>query len=189
MLKERQDCYRAWMPRLHHASETLIQKLTNWKPQAIHRNFPKSAFCVITFNFGPQVVCNGHRDHLNWAVGGCVITAAGNFDYQKGGHLVLVEPKKILEFPPGCSVIIQSACLTHGNLPIGKDEKRVSMTQYTAGGLFRFVEYGFRTAKKFEKEDKKGKALLDEQRWERWENGMGLYSTVEELKAMWVSED
>ncbi|KAF8957975.1 hypothetical protein BDZ97DRAFT_1634074, partial [Flammula alnicola] len=138
--------YKSWMPKLHSASETVIQKLMGWK-NSIKRNFPGSVFAAMTFNFGPNVVCDAHRDHLNWLIGGCIITAGGFFDYTKGGHLVLVELKLILEFPPGATIILPSAMVTHANLPIQEGEYRISVTQYTAGGLFRFVDYGFRTAK------------------------------------------
>lgn len=172
------------MPRLHQTYEELINKLQSWKP-ALRRNFLKSVFCCTTFNFGPQVVCKGHRDHLNWSPGGCAITAGGNYDYRSGGHIVIVELKLIIEFPPGCTVIIPSACYTHGNLPIGKAETRISMTQYTAGGLFHWVDNGFQTAKNFMKSNPRGKVEADNQRWERWENAIRLYSTLDELSDLW----
>ncbi|KAF8078915.1 hypothetical protein FPV67DRAFT_1604272, partial [Lyophyllum atratum] len=127
-------CYRTWMPRLYDASNDVLSQLLDWKP-TLRRNFTNSVYCCTTFNFGPHVVCRGHRDHLNWAPGGCIITSGGEFDYVRGGHIVLEEAKLIIEFPPGCSVIIPSACITHGNTPILESEHRISMTQYTAGGL------------------------------------------------------
>lgn len=174
------------MPRLHETYEGLIQKLQYWKP-GLKRNFAKSVFCCATFNFGPRAICKGHRDHLNWGAGGCAITAGGYFDYRQGGHLVLVELKLILEFPPGCTIIIPSACITHGNLPISPSETRIAMTQYTAGGLFRWIDNGFRTAKTFEKVDPKGKAQADEKRTERWISSVGLYSTIDELVQLWTT--
>ncbi|KAF8059037.1 hypothetical protein FPV67DRAFT_1427063, partial [Lyophyllum atratum] len=149
-------CYRAWMPRLYEASNNVLSQLLEWKPN-LRRNFTKSAYCCTTFNFGPHVVCKGHRDHLNWAPGGCIITSGGAFDYVRGGHIVLVEAKLVIEFPPGCSVLIPSACITHGNTPVLKTENRISMTQYTAGGLVRWVDYGCRSAGAFEKFDRGGK--------------------------------
>lgn len=172
------------MPKLHAQYETLIDKLECWKP-GLRRNFAKSVFCALTFNFGPQAICRGHRDFLNWAPGGCIITAGGHYDYTKGGHLVIVELKLIFEFPPGCSIIIPSACLTHGNLPIASHEHRVAITQYTAGGLFRWVDYGCRTAKDFAKADPHGKEDIDSKQQERWMEAVNLYSTLDELKEHW----
>jgi hypothetical protein len=44
-------------------------------------------------------------------------------------------------------VIIPSSTVPHGNTPTQPGEKRVSFTQYCSGGLFRYVQYGFRTMK------------------------------------------
>ncbi|KAF8060668.1 hypothetical protein FPV67DRAFT_1423590 [Lyophyllum atratum] len=181
-------CYRAWMPRLYEASNNVLSQLLEWKPN-LRRNFTKSAYCCTTFNFGPHVVCKGHRDHLNWAPGGCIITSGGAFDYVRGGHIVLVEAKLVIEFPPGCSVLIPSACITHGNTPVLKTENRISMTQYTAGGLVRWVDYGCRSAGAFEKFDRGGKKAVDEKGHERWKVGVGMYSTIAELREFWGSKE
>ncbi|GLB33433.1 hypothetical protein LshimejAT787_0103910 [Lyophyllum shimeji] len=158
------NCYRAWMPRLHEASGKVLSELLEWKP-SLRRNFANSVYCCMTFNFGPHVICKGHRDHLNWAP----------------------EAKLIIEFPPGCSIIVPSACITHGNLPILKSENRISMTQYTAGGLVRWLDYQCRSAAEFEKIDCKGKNAMDDKGHERWKDGVGMYSTIAELKEFWSS--
>ncbi|KAK7016266.1 hypothetical protein R3P38DRAFT_3203090 [Favolaschia claudopus] len=71
------------------------------------------------------------------------VQSLGNFDYTKGRHLVLWECK--LEFPPGSTILIPSAALFHSNTIISAGERRYSFTQYTAGGLFRWVERGFKS--------------------------------------------
>ena len=101
---------------------------------------------------------------------------------------MLVEAKLIIEFPPGRSIIIPSACITHGNLPICKSENRISMTQYTAGGLVRWLDYGCRSAEKFKKHDRKGKKAMDDKGDERWRDGIKMYSTILELKELWSSK-
>ncbi|KAF8971335.1 hypothetical protein BDZ97DRAFT_1650943 [Flammula alnicola] len=178
------------MPQLHDASEELLDKLEAWKPtrpkrnwKPIHRNFQGSVFAATTFNFGPDVVCHAHRDHLNWVIGGCAITSGGIFDYTKGGHLVLIDLKLIFEFPPGSTIIIPSAMVTHANLPIAPHEHRISVTQYTAGGLFRFVDYGYRTAKTFLKHDRKGKGKKDRECEQRWAEQLRMYETKEEKRS------
>ncbi|KAJ7437534.1 hypothetical protein FB451DRAFT_177835 [Mycena latifolia] len=107
--------------------------------------YPKSVFCACTYNLGPQTCCDGHRDCGNKWDGGCAITAGGDFDHTRGGHIVLEEFKLVIQFPSGSTVIIPSAVVTHSNTPIAEHEQRFSFTQYTAGGLFRWVEYGHRT--------------------------------------------
>jgi hypothetical protein len=53
--------------------------------------------------------------------------------------------KLIIRFPPGCTLFIPSALVRHSNTSIQAHEKRFSFTQYTAAGIFRFVDNGFRS--------------------------------------------
>jgi hypothetical protein len=73
----------------------------------------------------------------------CAVTALGDYNYKLGGHLVLWECKLVLEFPPGATVLLPSACISHSNIPIQANESRYSFTQYSAGSLFRFVDQNF----------------------------------------------
>ncbi|KAJ6615271.1 hypothetical protein B0H10DRAFT_1949981 [Mycena sp. CBHHK59/15] len=59
-----------------------------------------------------------------------------------GGHLVLHKFKLVIEFPSGATALIPSATVTHSNTPLQEGEEHFSFTQYAAGGLFRWVEYG-----------------------------------------------
>ncbi|KAI5887797.1 uncharacterized protein SCHCODRAFT_02515344 [Schizophyllum commune H4-8] len=72
------------------------------------------------------------------------ITALGQFDADQGGHLVIVPLRLVIRFPAGSSILIPSAILEHFNLPIGSNEHRQTITQYTGGAIFRFVENGCR---------------------------------------------
>ncbi|KAJ7742761.1 hypothetical protein B0H14DRAFT_3607659 [Mycena olivaceomarginata] len=101
-----------------------------------------------------------------------------------GGHLVLWDCKLVIEFPPGCTILIPSAAIYHFNIPIGRKEHRYSFTQYTAGGLFRWVEHDFKTEEEYfvslsaeQAEEEKELGLA------RAEAGAGLYSTIDELRA------
>ncbi|KAJ7819634.1 hypothetical protein B0H14DRAFT_2600560 [Mycena olivaceomarginata] len=128
----------------------------------------------------PSATC----DFANLAFGLCAITALGDFDYKAGGHLVLWDCKLVIEFPPGCTILIPSAAIYHSNIPIGRKEHRYSFTQYTAGGLFRWVEHDFKTEEEYfaslsaeQAEEEKELGLA------RAEAGAGLYSTIDELRA------
>ncbi|RXW15590.1 hypothetical protein EST38_g10262 [Candolleomyces aberdarensis] len=144
------NSYKMWMPRLAEKSEEKLNLLLKWKP-SLERTFFDTVFGSTTYNFGPHVVCDLHYDHLNWAPGICAVTSGGSYDYKKGGHLVLKEAKLVVEFPPCTTMLIPSATVKHGNSPIQPGESRVSMTQYTAGGLVRWVEYGYKTSEEFSK--------------------------------------
>jgi hypothetical protein len=106
-------------------------------------NFKNSVFPTITVNFGPQTVCYDHLDVMNKAAGWCHITAMGQYDHTKGGHLVLFDIGRIIEFPPGSHILIPSAVMRHANTALQPGETRVGLTQYAAGALFRWVDSGF----------------------------------------------
>lgn len=139
-------------------------------------NFNNSIFPAATINFGPQSVCYDHLDSANRAVGWCDIFAMGDYDCQKGGHLVLFDIKTYIVFPPGSHILIPSAIMRHGNTPISSGETRLGFTQYAAGGLFRWVDNGFKKAPKRRKNRKYKLALAA-----RFKTSIGLFSTVESL--------
>lgn len=151
----------------------------------LRRPFLNGIWSAVTFNLGPMTCALGHRDFANLAFGWCAITALGFFDYTMGGHLILWDCKLILEFPPGTTILIPSAAIYHSNIPIASGERRYSFTQYTAGGLFRWVEHDYKTEEEYfatlspkEKEEEKRLGL------ERAMEGAGLFSTLAELKTM-----
>ena len=170
------DYMKTWFPWLHEVYSNVLPVIES---DGLQRNFAKSDFASITFNFPPNTVCRVHLDHLNWAPGICAVTAGGSYDFRKGGHLVLWDQKLIIEFPPGTTLLIPSACVLHGNTPIQEGEKRFSITQYSAGGLFRWVDLGSRTAKSLPQHLSKGVEAFAKQ---RWEDGVNLYSNLNVLK-------
>ena len=84
-----------------------------------------------------------HIDHNNLSHGLCALTALGAYDHTLGGHLILFGLKLVVQFPVGSTVLIPSGCMEHGNTPIREGETRLSIAQYAAGGLLRWVAYGF----------------------------------------------
>ncbi|KAJ6552424.1 hypothetical protein DFH09DRAFT_1319176 [Mycena vulgaris] len=151
----------------------------------LSRPFLNGIWSACTFNLGPRTCALGHRDFANLAFGWCAITALGDFDYTKGGHLILWDCRLVLEFPPGTTILIPSAALFHSNIPISDGERRYSFTQYTAGGLFRWVEHGFQSEESyFESLSPEDAARERAEAKARWAMGAGLFSTLDELKAM-----
>ncbi|KAF7288197.1 hypothetical protein HMN09_01419100 [Mycena chlorophos] len=69
--------------------------LAFWAPQL----YEYYLFAAATFNLGPNVWTFKHRDVLNLPFGWCAITALGDFDHTKGGHLVLWDLKLVVQFP------------------------------------------------------------------------------------------
>ncbi len=165
-----------YVPNVYQLYGDTLDALEESDPQ-LKRNFNGNVFAAATFNLGPRVTTYPHLDHLNFAFGMCAITALGNYDYKKGGHIILWDAKLIIEFPPGSTILIPSAILRHSNVAVAQGETRYSLTQYSAGGLFRWVKCGFRTLKAYRAA---GYDLKSE--YEEWKEGWRMYPTASELR-------
>jgi hypothetical protein len=137
----------------------------------------------MSFNFGPATWCYRHTDWGNLAYGLCVITSAGNFDSTCDSHLILWECGLVIEFPPGASIIIPSATISHSNVPIQLCETRYSFAQYAAGGLFRWVEHIFQR-RRATPMDRRRMSAERVRREGRKKFGLSLFSTMDELRAL-----
>lgn len=174
--------FAMWAPNLYTFYAEKLGQFYAHYPH-LRRNFWNSIFACCTFNFGPATVCFDHTDPGNLPFGWCAITALGNFDPKKGGHLILWDLHLVIEFPPGSTILLPSASLRHGNTAIQQGERRYSFTQYSAGGLFRWVEQGFKSTSEYyagltkEQKDAEGKMGED-----RWSMGVGLFSTLTSLQ-------
>ncbi|KAJ7708552.1 hypothetical protein B0H14DRAFT_2228716, partial [Mycena olivaceomarginata] len=130
----------------HRTKQTLLQQ----NPY-LRRTFPRSPYAAVTFNLGPISVSPPHADFSNKVDGMCLISVLGDFDPTQGGHLVCWDccPYRdydlIIRFPPGCSILIPSAVVTHSNTPIQAGEEHFSIIQYSAGGLFSWVDNSFKS--------------------------------------------
>ncbi|KAF7984571.1 hypothetical protein HWV62_13787 [Athelia sp. TMB] len=180
------NLFATWWPKLYDYYASTIDSLCEHHPY-LQRLFRRTVFAASTLNLGPRTVSLDHTDHQNLAFGMCAITALGSFDPKRGGHLILWDLKLVIEFPPGSTALIPSAILRHSNTAIRSGEMRYSFTQYTAGGLFRWAEHGFRGEKAFWGSlSKQEKVEAEEDAKGRWAKGMGMYSTIDELKALYA---
>lgn len=132
-----------YFPKIYKDNAENMDALLNHTP-SLERPIPNSVFAAASFNFGPRAISFEHLDFGNKPNGLCPIFCTGDFNPREGGHLVLRQLKIMVEFPPGTLCLIPSATIKHGNASIGPNEHRESFTQYAAGGLFRWVQYGFR---------------------------------------------
>ncbi|KAJ7662034.1 hypothetical protein DFH06DRAFT_1325357 [Mycena polygramma] len=157
--------------------------IATWRP-TLRWNFARSVFAACTFNFGPHAITLPHLDFGNLSWGWCAITALGDFDPDVGGHLILWNLKLVIRFPPGSTILIPSAIIRHSNVPVGRHERRFSFTQYTAGGLFRWIRNGYKTDDAFEQSATAAeKAARRGDDAKRWEEGVAMYSTIESLSS------
>ncbi|PBK83204.1 hypothetical protein ARMGADRAFT_945287, partial [Armillaria gallica] len=140
--------FATWAPSLfayyaQHLRDLLLHDMT------LIMNWMTSIFACTTFNLGPRTLCFRHTDSSNLLFSWCAITALGNFDYHHGGHFVLWDLKLVINFPPGSTILIPSAILCHSNTNICHNEQQYSFTQYTMGGLFRWVDYGYQSSEAY----------------------------------------
>ncbi|KAK7046255.1 hypothetical protein R3P38DRAFT_2507398 [Favolaschia claudopus] len=177
------SAFRTWAPKLFKDYATDLRDLFKHHPE-LRVNFTNSIFPSVTFNLGPQSASFEHLDDKNRALGWCAITSSGDFNATQGGHLHLKELNLVVEFPAASTSFIPSAVIHHGNTPIAPHETRYSITQYAAGGLFRYVQYKYRTAKSVLMEGgEKAKRLFDGTPGERHAAGIGLFSRPDGLLA------
>ncbi|KAL1740000.1 hypothetical protein HDZ31DRAFT_77205 [Schizophyllum fasciatum] len=172
-----------WAPALWLFYASHMQTLFANDP-TLKRNFARSVWACITINFGPRTVTYRHRDFGNLPFGWCAITALGKFDADRGGHLVLWECGLVIRFPPGSTILIPSAIINHSNTAICRHERRYSVTQYTAGGIFRWVQHGCRLDEAYysslsKSEEQKAKRANSR----RWRDGVELWSDIDDLKS------
>ncbi|KAJ7036311.1 hypothetical protein C8F04DRAFT_1210100 [Mycena alexandri] len=175
-----QQAFAIWAPRLHAYYKNCDAKLRIRHPD-LRRPFVGSVYFCAAFNFGRNVWTFKHRDVLNLAFGWCAIQALGRYDSTLGGHLVLWDLKLVVEFPHGALILLPSATIAHSNIPVRAGEERVSFTQFSAGGIFRYVDNGCQTVAELERNDPEKFARLSAQMASRWEEGLSLLSTMDEL--------
>jgi hypothetical protein len=161
-----------------------ITSLFNWYGTHLQYNFA-TVFACSTFNFGPSTVSFTHTDPGNLSHGWCSITSLGPFDPKQGSHLVLWDLHLIIEFLPGSTILLPSAVLHHSNTPIQKGKEWYSFTQYTAGGLFRWVDHGFQKEAEYHSRLSEAETVEEEEvMWCCWVTGLGQFSTLDERENM-----
>ncbi|TFY75626.1 hypothetical protein EWM64_g8386 [Hericium alpestre] len=134
------EALASYFPKVYAEVKESMDTVSHDHPN-LKRNFPGSVYPTITFNLGPRSICREHKDASNAPGVPCAITALGSFDPDKGGEIYLSDLKLIIRFPPGCTILLSSACMRHGNLPIQEGEHRYSLTQYCPGGLLQWAQH------------------------------------------------
>ncbi|KAJ7022251.1 hypothetical protein C8F04DRAFT_971732, partial [Mycena alexandri] len=175
--------FALYAPKLYSYYCRILSALFEHHPELVH-TFDNSVFPAVTFNCGDAVTFE-HCDLLNLVHGLCPVTSAGEFNHKLGAHIYLRQLRAVIEFPSGATILIPSGCVDHGNTPIRPHETRFSITQFAAGGLFRWVEYGFQTAKSLlaQAGGQAKRDAFDGVPGSRWQWALDLFSKVDELAA------
>ncbi|KAK0448256.1 uncharacterized protein EV420DRAFT_1275821, partial [Desarmillaria tabescens] len=168
--------FKVSQPELFQLYADALQQLLTRHPH-LRATFPPdvSVFAGAHFNMGPQTVTVSHYDTKNLGWGMCIVYVDGGFNHKQGGHLILWDLKLVIEFPAGTCIMLPSALIEHSNVPIQPDENRISFTQYSVAGLFRWVSNGFMSDLQFfENASPEEKSTWDRERSARWENGLAM---------------
>lgn len=155
-----------------------MKKLYENDPENLHQLF-ESVFPAFTFNLGPRTVTVEHYDSRNKPNGWIAVTSLGNYNPDKGGHIILREFGLMVRFPPGSTILFPSAIIRHGNAPIQQGEFRMSITSYAAGALFQYVDYGFQLKSEAQKRDPELYERLEAKLDGAWEKAVQVYSHVD----------
>ena len=101
------------------------------------------------FNVDMQFISQPHTDQGNLAQGWCSITLLEGFNHTLGSYLVLWDLGLIVQFPPGCTVLIPCSIVCHSNTPLQPGEVRHVIIQYASGRLFWWVYNSLMTDKEW----------------------------------------
>lgn len=143
-MKHANGCLKTFFPFLHLENRELAKSLSARTNGKLHSVFPTLPMMAMTANAGPAVRTLPHLDLMNASFGRCIVGPTGSYDHTRSGLLVLKELKVIMEIAPGDIVLIPSALITHSNTSLAAGEIRRSITLYTAGALYRWVDAGGR---------------------------------------------
>ncbi|KAG6835935.1 hypothetical protein H0H93_013186 [Arthromyces matolae] len=172
----------AWQPRIYSYFLKMASTLRR-SELGLVQNWPNSVYSSAVWNLGPQTACFKHIDFANLPFGLCAVTALGSFNPTRSGHIILWGLNLVVEFPPGATALVPSAVVPHGNTPVQIDESRYSFTQYCSGGLFRWMERGMQGDRDYFKAmSENDYAASREEDAKRWEFGLSLFTTQEELQ-------
>jgi hypothetical protein len=174
--------FKHWAPKLHDLYVKNTTGLTQAYPD-LKPPFSEAVFSAVAINFGPKTVCRQHRDQRNLSYGWCAVTSFGDYDWRKGGHLILWDLKVVIEMPPGCTVLLPSAIIKHSNTSLkGRHERRYSVAQFSAAGLFRWESEGRQPDYAYHKTlDEKGRAREARLDVERFVKGLEMIPSYKDI--------
>ena len=173
--------FLGYEPSAYLYYKNVLDNIHDVHGDTVERIIPDSIFPAMSINFPGLVACEPHKDHGNLADGFCWLMAGGNFDSRLGGHLYLEELNILIEFPAGSAIFFPSAVIAHGNAALQEGETRWSITQYAAGGLFRWAEYGYHSLKSVKTWHKNIAGRIHRERPDIWKQRLELLSTPASL--------
>ena len=104
------ECFRTFYPRLAAVYDLTLQRV--WIMDGVKNTFfPQSPFAAQSLNTSNRSLAISHTDAKNLVFGICAIIPLGLFNAKTSAHLILIEPKVIIELRPGDVFFFPSAIL------------------------------------------------------------------------------
>jgi hypothetical protein len=141
------DVYQQYAPISHAAVGAKVDQLVNR-----HIAFPafkNSVFMTSEINFcdAPSVSRQNYEAAFNTME---AVTSLGFYNHEKGGHLILPDDKKVIELPPGTTVLLPAGTKRFNFAAVAKHEKRFLFRQFCSAGVLHWVDKGGRTDREFQ---------------------------------------
>lgn len=90
----------------------------------------------------------------------------------------------VVEFPPGCGILLPSAPVEHSNTPLAPGERRSSVAFFLSSGLARWYHNGYMSDKEYlERASAEQKKKWQGYRDHLWEFGMSLWKHEAKTRA------
>ncbi|KAJ7277029.1 hypothetical protein C8J57DRAFT_1504867 [Mycena rebaudengoi] len=170
--------YQSFSPRLHAYSENAVELIFDHNSELRHV-YP-GAFSTVEFHLGslespPRL---HDRDFLH---GWRAITSFSKYDSCFGGDLILWDEGLVIRFPVGATVLFPAALMCYSFCAVKEGETHYTFSQYTPGGLLRYIENDYRCDADLEEFARyREKERLHERRERRLGAAIKMYSTFGE---------
>ncbi|KAJ7734683.1 hypothetical protein B0H16DRAFT_1327444 [Mycena metata] len=93
-----------------------------------------------------------------------ILTVLGNYNHNRGGHVILWELGFVVCFPPGVSIIIPTGVVHYSFVRICPSKTRYSLLQWAGSGIARYMRNGFNFDSDFTQGSREQHAACEEHR-------------------------
>ncbi|KAJ6503463.1 hypothetical protein C8R47DRAFT_969210 [Mycena vitilis] len=171
--------YQSFSPKLYAYTENATDLIFKYDSQ-LRREFP-GAYSAAEFDLGDMGSAPRLQDR-DLLHGWRALTALGNYDSRYGGDIILWDDGFIIRFPPGATILLPAAIMRYSFVNVRPGEKQYAFSQYSPGGLYRYITNGYVNDATFENDaGPREMEAVKRARGRRFEAAMKMYSTIDEF--------
>ncbi|KAK7027688.1 hypothetical protein R3P38DRAFT_2421317, partial [Favolaschia claudopus] len=126
----------------YDALKSQKDKMLADKPEALYP-CETSVYSAITINLNDPRVSFDILQRIDPAVW-CILTAAGDYNPDLGGQLILWDVGRVVRFPAGTCALIPAALVRFSFVKVRPDERQHTILQWAGVGIRRYFENGSR---------------------------------------------